>query len=122
MLGSTLRRDLVTGMPSILSYKLKSVLPHGMAFPFDFGSIPRPVARDGDPFDVLVLMNAPAFVGCLIEARLLGVIKAEQAETDKTERCDRLIAVSWTSRTQVSLISLQKLDSKLIGEIEHFFV
>ena len=37
----------------INAYKLKSVLPHGTIFPFDFGSIPNTVAEDGDPLDVL---------------------------------------------------------------------
>ena len=55
-------------------YKLKSVLPHGAVFPFDFGSIPGTIADDGDPLDVLVLMDEPVFIGCLVEARLLGVI------------------------------------------------
>jgi inorganic pyrophosphatase len=104
------------------AYKLKAVLPHGMIFPFDFGSIPGTIAEDGDPLDVLVLMDEPAFVGCLIQARLLGVVEAKQTETGKTERNDRLIAVASESHTHASLKSLQKLDSKLIDEIEHFFV
>jgi inorganic pyrophosphatase len=106
----------------INAYKLKTVLPHGMVFPFDFGSIPGTIADDGDPVDVLVLMDEPAFVGCLIEARLLGVIEAEQTEAGKTERNDRLIAVASESHTHASLKSLEKLDSRLIREIEHFFV
>ena len=104
------------------AYKLKAVLPHGTVFPFDFGSIPGTVAEDGDPLDVLVLMDEPVFIGCLVETRLLGVIEAEQTEAGKTERNDRLIAVAAESHTNGALKSLQKLDSKLIGEIEHFFV
>jgi len=107
---------------NINAYKLKTVLPHGAVFPFDFGSIPGTVAEDGDPLDVLVLMDEPAFIGCLVEARLLGVIEAEQSEEGKSERNDRLIAVAAESHTNGELKSLQKLDSKLIGEIEHFFV
>ena len=106
----------------INAYKLKTVLPHGAVFPFDFGSIPGTVAEDGDPLDVLVLMDEPVFIGCLVEARLLGVIEAEQSESGKTERNDRLIAVAAESHTNGGLKSLRKLDSKLIGEIEHFFV
>jgi inorganic pyrophosphatase len=106
----------------INAYKLKTVLPHGTVFPFDFGSIPGTVAEDGDPLDVLVLMDEPVFIGCLIEARLLGVIEAEQTEDGKTERNDRLIGVAAESHTNGTLESLQKLDSKLISEIEHFFV
>jgi len=67
-------------------------------------------------------MDEPVFIGCLVEARLLGVIEAEQSEGGKTERNDRLIAVAAQSHTNGSLKSLQKLDSKLICEIEHFFV
>ena len=106
----------------INAYKLKTVLPKGAVFPFDFGSIPGTVAEDGDPLDVLVLMDEPAFVGCLIEARLLGVIEADQTEDGKTERNDRLIAVAAKSHTHGPLKSLQTLDSNLIVEIEHFFV
>ena len=106
----------------INAYKLKTVLPHGAVFPFDFGSIPSTVAADGDPLDVLVLMDEPAFVGCLVKARLLGVIEAEQTEDGKTERNDRLISVAAESHTHASLKSLQKMDPTLIREIEHFFV
>src|SRR6266403_6192729 len=104
------------------AYVLKTTMPKGMLFPFDFGSIPGTVAEDGDPLDVLVLMDEPVFIGCLVETRLLGVIEAEQIEADKTERNDRLIAVAAESHTNGALKSLQKLDSKLIDEIEHFFV
>ena len=43
------------------AYVLKSILPQGALFPFDFGSIPGTVADDGDPLDALVLMDEPAF-------------------------------------------------------------
>jgi len=106
----------------INAYKLKAVLPHGSVFPFDFGSIPGTIASDGDPLDVLVLMDEPAFIGCLIEARLLGVIEAVQTKDGESERNDRLIAVAAESHTNAGLKSLKKLDSTLLGEIEHFFV
>jgi inorganic pyrophosphatase len=106
----------------LAAYRLKGVLPEGAVFPFDFGSVPGTLAADGDPLDILVLMDEPAFTGCVIEARLLGVIEAEQTEKGKTQRNDRLIAVAAQSHTHSSLRSLLKLEPKLVDEIEHFFV
>src|SRR3979409_85017 len=65
-------------------FKLGGLLPEGMMFPFDFGFIPSTLGEDGDPLDILVLMDAPAHVGCLIEIRLIGIIEAEQTEDGKT--------------------------------------
>jgi inorganic pyrophosphatase len=104
------------------TYKLKKVLPRGAVFPYDFGSIPGTVAPDGDPLDVLVIMDAPTFPGCLVEARLIGLIEAEQSADGKSERNDRLIAVAAESPTHKSIKSLKNIDPKLVEEIEHFFV
>jgi inorganic pyrophosphatase len=38
-------------------FELKQVLPAGMSFPYDFGFLPSTLADDGDPTDVLVLMD-----------------------------------------------------------------
>src|ERR671932_1198574 len=65
-------------------FRLSGVLPMGAVFPFDFGFVPATLAEDGDPLDVLVLMDEPAFPGCLIPSRLLGAIEAEQTERDGT--------------------------------------
>lgn len=103
-------------------FKLGGVLPVGAVFPFDFGYIPSTKGGDGDPLDVLLLMDEPAFVGCLVAARLIGVIEAEQTEKGKTERNDRLIAVSEDSRNHKTVRSLDDLNKNLVDEIEHFFV
>jgi inorganic pyrophosphatase len=67
-------------------------------------------------------MDEPAFVGCLVLCRLLGVIEAKQTEKGKTTRNDRLIAVSADSRVHEKLKAITDLDSALLDEIEHFFV
>jgi inorganic pyrophosphatase len=103
-------------------FKLGGVLAVGHFFPFDFGYIPNTLGGDGDPLDVLVLMDEPAFVGCLVPSRLIGVIEAEQTEDGKTERNDRLIAVASNSRTHKDIKSINDLNEILIDEIEHFFV
>lgn len=107
---------------SLNLFKLGSVLPAGASFPFDFGFIPSTEGGDGDPLDVMLLMDEPAFVGCLVIARLIGVIEAEQTEEGKTKRNDRLIAVAVESRVHRDMRTLEDLSSNLLDEIEHFFV
>ncbi len=103
-------------------FSLGGILPVGAVFPYDFGFIPHTRGGDGDPLDVLVLMDEPAFTGCLVASRLLGVLEAEQTEGGKTARNDRLIAVAANSRTNGHLQTLRDLNPAMLHEIEHFFV
>jgi inorganic pyrophosphatase len=104
-------------------FVLKGVLAVGHSFPFDFGFIPQTLGGDGDPLDVLVLMDEAAFAGCLVPSRLIGVIEADQTERDgKVERNDRLIAVAADSHTHSHVRSINDLNDTLVAEIEHFFV
>jgi inorganic pyrophosphatase len=104
------------------TFVLKGVLPAGAVFPFDFGFIPSTRGEDGDPLDILVLMDTPAFPGCVVPSRLLGVIEAEQTEHGKTERNDRLLAVATKSATHRSIQDLSDLSDDLMSQVEHFFV
>jgi inorganic pyrophosphatase len=103
-------------------FLLKSVLPVGMSFPFDFGFIPGTRAADGDPVDILVLLDQPATQGSLVIARLIAVIEAEQTEQGKTSRNDRLIGIGTASRDYRSVESLDQLSPDLPDQIEHFFI
>jgi inorganic pyrophosphatase len=109
--------------PSVGAMRLKMVLPEGMLFPYDFGFIPSTKAEDGDPIDVLVLLDAPVIAGCVIEARLIGVLEAEQREKDESDwtRNDRLVAVATHARTQVDVNGFGDLRAALPDEIESFF-
>src|ERR1700739_990480 len=77
--------------PEAQLFMLGGLLPEGMMFPFDFGFIPSTRGEDGDPLDILVLMDAPAHVGCLIDVHIIGIIEAAQTKKGKTERNDRLL-------------------------------
>jgi inorganic pyrophosphatase len=55
-------------------------------FPFDFGFIPSTLGEDGDPLDIMVLMDAAAHVGCLIEVGVIGVIEAGRRRMGKRNR------------------------------------
>jgi inorganic pyrophosphatase len=104
-------------------FKLGGVLTSGASFPFDFGFAPSTLGGDGDPLDVLVLMDEPAFTGCLVRTRLVGVIEAEQTERDgETTRNDRLVGVAADSRLHTRVRTLESLGTTLLEEVEHFFV
>ena len=74
-------------------FELTKVLPAGMTFPYDFGFVPSTEADDGDPIDVLVLMDEPAFPGCVLSCSPIGVIEGEQETKKGKERNDRIIAI-----------------------------
>ena len=103
-------------------FKLGGALPLGAVFPFDFGYIPSTKGADGDPLDVLVLMDEPVFTGCLVVAKLIGVIEAEQTEDKETTRNDRLIAVASDSRNHSHIRFLGDLTNNVLYEIERFFI
>ena len=109
--------------PELGTYRLNSVLAEGMVFPYDFGFVPQTKAQDGDPLDVLLLMDAPAFSGCVVEARIVGVIEAEQTEKDgETERNDRVLAVATSSHNHADIKEPKDLNSNMIKELEDFFI
>jgi len=102
---------------------LAAVLPQGMIFPFDFGFVPSTLGEDGDPLDVLVLMDSPVVPGCVVRARLIGAIEARQkARHAAWQRNDRLIAVALHAETHQEIRTLSQLRPHLLTEIKEFFV
>lgn len=63
-------------------FEVKGILPAGAVFPFYFGFLPSTKGQDGDPLDLLVLMDSPTYPGVLVRCRVLGVIQAEQTERE----------------------------------------
>src|SRR6266576_5353712 len=103
--------------------QLSTVLPEGMVFPYDFGFIPSTLGEDGDPLDILVLMEASVIPGCVVRARLVGAIEAEQkGQSGSWIRNDRLIAVATHAQTHDSAQKLSDLRPHLLDEIKEFFV
>jgi inorganic pyrophosphatase len=104
-------------------FRVSCSLPAGMAFPFDFGFIPSTRGEDGDPLDVLILLDAPAYPGCLVDIKLLGVLEAEERErSGRSVRNARLIAVAKGSTERGALKHLKDLAPNLMRQIESFFV
>ena len=103
------------------SFLLKAALPAGMVFPYDFGFVPQTLGEDGDPLDVLVLMDEPCFPGCALLVRLLGVMEAEQHENGKSNRNDRLLAVAETAHLYSGFRTVEDIPEQTRTEISNFF-
>ena len=103
-------------------FELKKVLPAGMDFPYDFGFVPSTTADDGDPVDVLVLMDEPAFTGCVLKCRIIGIIEGEQGNKKKTERNDRVVAIEKQNHSRADIKHIDDLGRQFREELEEFFV
>ncbi len=95
-------------------------LPAGMTWPCDFGFIPQTIAGDGDPIDVALLIEEGTFSGCLVQARLVGMI----GFVKNGEENNRLLAVPVTKSGAGSrwteVRDLDDLSTRTIREIEAF--
>ena len=108
--------------PDSDTFELAKVLPEGMNFPFDFGFVPSTRAADGDPLDVLVLMDAPAVPGCTLKVRALGAIQARQKEKGRDWiRNDRIIALAENARVHDSARTIDDLGPHVLRDIKGFF-
>lgn len=116
------RRNKFDYDPESNLFELGGLLPEGMMFPYDFGFIPSTLGEDGDPLDVMVIMDEPAHVGCLLHVRIVGVLEAEQTEEGKTETNSRLLAVSVHSYSHENVTSIKQLSPSVIEQLEGFFV
>jgi inorganic pyrophosphatase len=104
-------------------FRLNKLLPVGAYFPYNFGFIPGTKAEDGDALDVLVIMEEPVHIGATLSVRIIGVLRAEQTETDgRIFRNDRLLAVLDTPQNPPEFNHYRDLPPRRLAEIEHFFL
>lgn len=103
-------------------YKVSYLLPPGLVFPYNFGFIPGTKGEDGDALDVVVVMEESLPCGMMVSARIVGVLEAKQTQNGETLRNDRFIAVAECSHRFRSVKDLRDLDSRIMAEIEQFFV
>jgi inorganic pyrophosphatase len=103
-------------------FRLKTILPDGMSFPLDFGFVPSTICDDGDPLDIMVLVDEPTAVGVLLDVRLIGVIEAQEVEDGHKERNDRLLAVAKVSHLYADLKTPEDLPDTFIDNLTQFWI
>jgi inorganic pyrophosphatase len=97
--------------------KLDRVLYSSLHYPGDYGFIPRTHHDDGDPMDILVMVNEPSFPGCVIEARPIGLFRM----SDKGESDDKILAVPATDPNFEGYRKLEDIPQHFLSEVSHFF-
>lgn len=98
-------------------FKLDRTLFSPVHYPGDYGFIPCTLGQDGDPLDVLVLVEAPSFPGCLIEVRPIGVLQM----VDQGKKDEKILAVAESDPLYKDIHDYSQVFSHTAKEIEHFF-
>ncbi|HEY8598043.1 MAG TPA: inorganic diphosphatase [Thermomicrobiales bacterium] len=96
---------------------LDRTLYSAVHFPTDYGFVPGTRAADGDPLDILVLVEEPTFPGCLVRTRLLGVLTIETSGGAEP----KLLGVPVGEPRFAQYQDIGDLPEHLLREIEHFF-
>jgi inorganic pyrophosphatase len=86
-------------------------------YPSDYGFVPDTLAGDGDPLDVLVLLEDPTFPGCWVEVRAVGVFWME----DEKGPDAKLLCVPLRDPAYEGMHDISDVPQRLLDEIEHFF-
>lgn len=97
--------------------RLDRYLYSSLHYPGDYGFIPQTLAEDGDPLDILVMVNEPTFSGCLIEARPIGLFRM----TDRGLNDYKVLAVPSSDPMFADFHDLWRVPAHYLREVEHFF-
>ena len=97
--------------------KLDRVLYSAVHYPANYGFIPRTHAEDGDPLDVLVLMQEAVVPLTIVRARAIGGLRM----TDDKGGDDKIIAVCIDDPAYASYRELRELPPHVTKELDRFF-
>lgn len=98
-------------------FKLDRHLYSSSFYPGDYGFVPQTLAEDGDPLDVLVMVNEATFPGCLIEARIIGLFKMQ----DRGDNDYKLLGVPNNDPLFAEFNELKDAPKHFLREVSHFF-
>ena len=97
--------------------KMDRFLYSSSMYPGDYGFIPQTLAGDGDPLDILVMVNEPTYPGILIEARVVGIFRMRDKGADDF----KLLAVPNKDPLFAKIRKLDDVPEHFLKEVEHFF-
>jgi len=99
------------------SIRLDRVLFSSVHYPTDYGFIARTKAADGDPMDVLILVEEPTFPGCQVKIRPIGVLLMR----DEKGIDEKILAVPIADPRFDDIRDISHVQRHWLVEIENFF-
>jgi inorganic pyrophosphatase len=103
--------------PDSESIRLDRVLYSSVHYPGDYGFIAGTKCGDGDPLDVLILVEEPTFPGCRVRVRPIGVLFM----VDEGGEDEKLLAVPEGDPRFAEVFDLKDLPHHWLDEVENFF-
>jgi len=98
-------------------FRLDRTLYSPVHYPGDYGFVPSTLGLDGDPLDVLVLVDAPSFPGCVIEVRPIGLLRM----IDQGTHDAKILTVVENDPVYREINDCGQVFPHLLRQIEHFF-
>ena len=96
---------------------LDRILYTSTHYPANYGFIPRTLADDGDPMDVLVLCSESLCPMSLVRCYPIGVITM----SDNGDSDEKIIAIPYSDPTYNGYKSISELPQHIFDEMQHFF-
>jgi len=98
-------------------FRLDRALYSAVHYPGDYGFIPGTLAEDGDPLDVITLVDEPSYPGVLISVRPVGFLDM----MDQNEPDQKILAVPNRNPRFDQIHTMDQVFPHNLREIEHFF-
>jgi inorganic pyrophosphatase len=98
-------------------FRLDRALYSPLHYPGDYGFVPGTLADDGDPLDVLVLVDEASFPGVLLHVRPVGMLEM----VDQNEPDQKILAVPNRNPRFDQIHTIDQVFPHNLREIEHFF-
>lgn len=99
------------------AFALDRVLYSSVVYPADYGFIPQTIYDDGDPMDIMVLMEQPTFPGCVIASRPIGIM----GMIDGGDKDYKILAVPVDDPKFKDINNISDVPSHVLEEIKEFF-
>ena len=97
--------------------KMDRVLFSSVYYPANYGFIPRTYCDDDDPLDIVVLSQIQIVPMCLVEAKVIGVMRM----LDNDEMDDKIIAVAHHDMSVNHINDVSELPEHFFKELRAFF-